>query len=175
MSGGFDKYLSRRKIAAGRKRDALVKREANGRAQRDHGPDRGTDELQARREKVTGDARRPIDIEDPIDVLHRGQVKHLSDLQAEAASIWRRSSRVVASGGPVLAQFREPSGEGREITELEFRRAIHSLGKIDTALMGVGMAVLQEARSVVIHKQAPKRLDDLRAGLDAIVSALSLK
>lgn len=171
---GFQKVQSVRRAQIGRNRKAMVKREPNGREQRDHGPDRGTDELQARRKAITGDTRKPIDVEDPIDVLHRGTVRHLTDVQAVAASEWRRARAVLHAGGPTLAQAREPAGEAREISEERFQRAMKVVGDVDRALYDRGIAVFEETRRVVIDREKPRRLGDLKSGLNAVAIVVGI-
>lgn len=174
MKRGFQKVQSLRRAQIGRNRKAVAKREPNGREQRDHGPDRGTEELQARRKAVTGDTRKPIDVNDPIDVLHKGTVKHITDVQALAAGEWRRARAVLHSGGPTLAQAREPEGEPREMSEDRFQKAMKIVGAVDRALYAKGMAVFEETRSVVIDRERPRRLDDLKAGLNAVARVVGV-
>ncbi len=151
-------------------------REPNGRAQRQWQPDRGTEELQARRSSVMGDHRQPVDLHDPIDRLHRGQIKHLTDEQALAAYIWRQRKREVLGGeGPRLAVLsdqvrREPPAED----PYGEHRARVDLGKIDHALEQCGQGVKLQCEATVERNETPRRLQDLKRGLSAIVKALGL-
>lgn len=152
----------------------MAEREPSGRVKRETGPDRGTERVQEIREQVAGDRRKPIDLSDPIDVLYRGHIKHLTDWQAQAAHTWRSHRDVVQVGGPVMAQQREP-GEGGEISELRHRRALDGLNAIDRALAAEPAAVRLEVRGVVIDRRPCQRLGDLRLGLDAAARALGIR
>ncbi|MDF1769855.1 hypothetical protein [Maricaulis sp.] len=164
-------------IKAGRKtrRNKLAKREPNGRIQREHGPDRGTDQGQARREAITGDRRRPVDLADPIDILHRGQIKHLTDEQAAAAHVWRAKRHVSMCGlGPALAERREDLPPGDPMPDRKVVEATEVVERINQVLARAGGAVAQQCRMVVIDQAPATRLDDLRTGLNAIASELGI-
>lgn len=148
---------------------AKIAREPNGRRQRSHGPDRGTDEAQAKRAALTGDAKRPIDMTDPIDWLHRGMAKQLTDSQASAAHFWRgRSAAVMMGTGPRLAMLRDPVAPGEDMPERKVRQAKDALEKIDLVLRGCGQRVWRECRAVVLDRQPHHNLADLVTGLAAI-------
>lgn len=161
------------------RRKSNEKREPNGRVKRVWQPDRGTEELQARRAAVTGDARRPVDLTDPIDRLHRGSIKHITDEQALAATIWRASMAVVLAGeGPKLAMLTDgrvaPLMAARLDEEERIARARDRLETIETALRAQPLAVQLQVKDTVLHRQTARRLGDLKTGLDAIAKALRL-
>lgn len=151
-------------------------REPSGRLQRHWQPDRGTEQIQEKRASVMGDHRQPVDLSDPIDRLHRGQIKHLTDTQALAAYIWRQRKREVLGGeGPRMAMLsdqvrkapppEDPYGE---------HRARIDLGKIDWALEQCGQGVTLQCKATVERMETPRRLQDLKRGLTAIAKALEL-
>lgn len=156
------------------RRKHLAEREPSGRVKREAGPDRGTERVQEMREDIAGDRRRPIDLSDPVDVLYRGRIRHLTDRQAAAANAWRANRSLVQAGGPVLAQMREPGG-GSEISELKHREALDALNAIDQGLNACSASVRQETRAVVIDRAKCQRLGDLRRGLDAVAKAVGIR
>lgn len=133
----------------------MEKREANGRIQRMQEPDRGTPELQARREALAGDARRPIDIADPIDVMHRGQPQLLTDTGALVATIWRAAhARVMQGEGPRLAMLRERTGPAPEDSDTD--RAKEMLDQIRAAMLFTRADHREMTKMAVLYRAFPK-------------------
>ena len=151
-------------------------REPSGRPKRHWMPDRGTEELQARRQAIMGDHRQPVDIHDPIDRLHRGQIKHLTDDQALAAHIWRQAKRDSTGGqGPRLAvlsdQVRGPIAEDNPTREQAARMTLHT---IEWTLSQQPLGVSEQTKATVERNETPRRLGDLKKGLQALAEALKL-
>lgn len=155
---------------------SVPKREPNGRKRRIWTPDRGTEQIQAKREQVTGNHKKPIDLSDPIDVLHRGKDQKLDDTQALAAEVWRSAKRDLLSGeGPRLAMQKDgPRGEEAEGNPEREQRARQTLQIIKTTLMKAHSGIHHTCVAVVERKEAPLRVEYLQEGLSAVARALRL-
>ena len=155
---------------------SVPKREPSGRRKRQPWmPDRGTDQIQAKRKAVTGNAKTPIDLDDPIDVLHRGKDQQLTDTQALAAQVWRKAREDALGGeGPRLALRRDELGSEGEANPEREQRARQTLRVIKTALMQHHSGIHFTCCAVVERREQPLRLEYLRDGLDAIARALKL-
>jgi hypothetical protein len=154
----------------------VPRREPNGRKKRIWTPDRGTDQIQAKRKAVTGNARSPIDLDDPIDVLHRGKDPMLTDTQALAAQVWRSAKRDLLAGeGPRLAIQKDGvRGEEPEPNPEREQRARQTLQIIKTTLLRHHSGVHHVCVEVVEHKRPTLRIEYLQQGLSEIAKALRL-
>lgn len=154
---------------------SVPKREPNGRRKRHWTPDRGTQELQDKRKQITGSDRAPIDLDDPIDVLHRGKDAKLTDTQALAAKIWRKAREDVLGGeGPRLALRRDELGsEGVEDPTREIR-AREDLNRIYDTMRRQHSGIHFTCCATVERKEPPLRIEYLQQGLDAVARALKL-
>jgi len=154
----------------------MVEREPSGRPKRSSAPDRGTPEVQAKRQALTGKPHAPLDIADPIDVLYRGDPQVLSEGQARAAAMWRSATRKLLAGeGPRLAMQREPTGPGRGSSARQIRQARRELTKIQEALGSCRPQDIDTTRNAVMHQVFPDDTTALVVVLERVAWALGLR